>query len=42
VKGATYTVTIVLGGGGGGGVGFDFIHIVSGDFQLGTVSPAAR
>jgi hypothetical protein len=35
-------VTAVLdsgGGGGGGGVGF--IHVVSSDFQVGTVSPAA-
>jgi len=36
-------VTMVLGGaGGGGGGGVGFIHIVSSDVQLGTVSPAAQ
>ncbi len=36
-------VTMVLGGaGGGGGGGVGFIHIVSADVQLGTISPAAQ
>jgi len=37
------TVTLRLtGGGGGGGGGVGYVHIVSADVQLGSVSPAAQ
>jgi hypothetical protein len=40
LAGETVTVRLPDGGGGGGGVGY--IHIVSADVQLGSVSPAAQ